>query len=138
MGDLVCVYVFIFTWLFVFSAVCACLAQRTENLSLFLAKGEPARGQPGESCCYLLSGHTLHKALQCPVSVHDSDVPSGAAHLFERTSCVALISMGGYRLFTLSLLLLGCCKAGFHLRSSCLCCNLITLNFPGGEQHAIS
>lgn len=29
-------------------------------------------------------------------------------------------------------------QSWFHLRSSCLCCNLITLNFLEGERHVIS
>lgn len=136
LGDLhVCICLLLLCFCFL-GSLCVFGPKGWASISVFVAKGEPALGQLGESHWYLLSGHTLHQALQFPVSIRSFSwvtcpvewctclkqavwcwFPREVSSFSPSPSCF-LVSQGW-----------------FHLRSSCLCCNLITLNFLERERH---
>lgn len=140
LGRFACVYVFTFTCL-LFSWQFGYVWPKGLSISLTL----PSKGWAGEGSArrkLLISAFRSHFTPSVTVSCECLELSMiqtscGAAHLFERTSCVVLIPREVIDSSpSVSCLLV--LQGWFHLRSSCLCCSLITLNFLEGEQHVLS
>lgn len=137
LGRFLCVPVFIFA-LLLFSWQFVCIWPKgAEHLTL-PSKRWASTGPAGrKGCPYLVSDPTLYRASHFPVSVralHDSNAPWSGAPVGRNKPCGADFHGGSLPCPPPSSPPASLSQGWFHLRSSCLCCSLITLNFLEGDD----
>lgn len=138
LGRFFCVHVLIFALLlFSWQFVCVFGPGGWESISPFPAKDGPAQGQLRKS--YQVRPYTKPHTSAWVFRCLEIQMPP------EQCTCLKAQAVWGWYSREVSsyspspspscFLVL---QDWFHLRSSCLCCSLITLNFLGGERHVIS